>query len=288
MWNIFNHMNGAKSILSLIRLQDQIFIIIAILIGSFLHSFSLSDISLPLIFFIIFLSSFTFAIDDIADIKIDRLSEKTRNPIVLKQISLSFAKFLSFIFFILASFTSFLLPFNLFYLSVFLLFISITYSFFIRAKSNPPLDLIYHGLSPAIIFVMISSLYKSFDLTIFFVSLIIFSMFMLIQLLQEIRDFSSDRKLIKTTAIILGKRNSIKLSIILLLSLLLIVLTGIIMLVFPISSLLYLPLSYFLFFPLMKGLKDKRYESTLLNEFRKNLIIVTIIFFMLFLVSMFF
>jgi len=281
-------MNDVKSVLSLIRLQDQIFIIMAILIGSFLHSFSLSNISLPLIFFIIFLSSFTFAIDDIADVKIDRLSKKTRNPIVLKQISLSFAKFLSFIFFILTLFTSFLLPYNLFYLSMFLLFISITYSFFIRAKSNPPLDLVYHGLSPAIIFVMISFLYKSFDLTIFFVSFMVFNIFMLIQLLQEIRDFSSDKKLIKTAAIILGKRNSIKLSIILLFFVLLIVLTGIIMFVFPISSLLYLPLSSLLFIPLMKGLKSKRYESTLLNEFRKNLIIVTIIFFIVFLISTFF
>lgn len=281
-------MNDAKSVLSLIRLQDQIFIVMAILIGSFLYSFSLSNISLPLIFFIVSLSSFTFAIDDIADVKIDRLSKKTRNPIVLKQISLPFAKFLSFVFFILALFVSYLLPSNLFHPSIFLIFISITYSFLIRAKSYPPLDLIYHGLSPAIIFLMISSLYKPFDLTIFFASLIVFNMFMLIQLLQEIRDFSSDRKLIKTTAIILGKRNSIRLSIILLLSLLLIVLSGIAMFVFPFKSLLYLPLSYFLFVPLIKGLRDKRYESNLLDGFRKNLIIVTIIFFILFLILTFF
>ena len=135
---------------------------------------------------------------------------------------------------------------------------------------------------------MISSLYKLFDLTIFFASFIVFNMFILIQLLQEIRDFSSDKKLVKTTATVLGKRNSIKLSIILLLSLLLIVLAGIAMFVFPINSLFYLPLSYFLFIPLIRGLKNKRYESTLLNEFRKNLIIVTIIFFLMFLILMFF
>ncbi len=281
-------MNDVKSVLNLIRFQDQIFIVMAILIGSFLHSLSLYNVSVPLIVFTVFLLSFTFTIDDIADIKIDRLSKKTRNPIVLKQISLLFAKFLSFVFFILALFSSFLLPSNLFYLSTFLLFISITYSFFIRAKSNPPLDLIYHGLSPTIIFIMISSLYKLFDLTIFFASFIVFNMFILIQLLQEIRDFSSDKKLVKTTATVLGKRNSIKLSIILLLSLLLIVLAGIAMFVFPINSLFYLPLSYFLFIPLIRGLKNKRYESTLLNEFRKNLIIVTIIFFLMFLILMFF
>ncbi|MBI4010560.1 MAG: UbiA family prenyltransferase [Candidatus Aenigmarchaeota archaeon] len=177
-----------------------------------------------------------------------------------------------------------MLPDNLFYMSLILILISSTYSFFIKAKSRPPLDLIYHGLSPAIIFIMVSSFYIQFDFAILFSMVIIFNIFLIIQLLQEIRDFDVDKKFIKTTVIVIGKRNSIKLSIVLLISLLFIVLAGVIISIFPIKSLIYLPLSYFLFEPLYDSLNNKRREQLLLYYFRRRLIQLTIIFFILFLV----
>ena len=165
-------MNDLKSIFEFIRIRDQIFIVLAVLIGNFLHSFTLDVAMLTLLAFIFSLVSFTFVINNISDVKIDRLNKKSENSITRKEISLSFAKFLLILFLLLSIIFAFLLPGDLFYLSLILILISLTYSFFIKAKSRPPLDLIYHGLSPAIVFIMISSFYVQFDLAILFSSII--------------------------------------------------------------------------------------------------------------------
>ena len=280
-------MNSISSILRLIRFQDQIFVILAILIAGFFHSFSINKSLFALISFTISLLSFTFALDDISDIKIDRLQKNSRNPIVRKEMSLAFAQLLALMFFILTLMSTVLLPVNLFRLSLVLIFISMTYSIFIKAKARPPLDLIYHGSSPTIIFIMASSLYRPFDTTILLSSLIVFNIFLLIQILLETRDFNADKKLIKTTVVILGIKNSIKFSIFLLSALIFLVVLGMILGTFPFQTSIYLPLSVFLFQPLIKSLKSKNYVKNLLKEFRIRLIVTTIVFAILFLLITF-
>ena len=276
-------MKKFNSFISLLRLRDQLLLIFAILIVNFFLSSQVNWQLLKTTAFIVSLTSFTFVINDLSDVDLDRLNKKTRNPIANNRITLKEAKLIAAFLLILTLTTSYFLPTNLIYYSIALIFISITYSFFIKAKSIPLLDLIYHGLGPTIGFLMFSSLYHEIDFSIIFASIIAFSLFSIIQLLQQVRDFDTDIKLIKTTATILGKKNTIKISIVLLASLILVLCFAVLTSVYPLKSVIYIPLSYLLFEPLIKALRNKIQGKNLLHIFTKRLIIVSGIFFLLFL-----
>ena len=257
--------------------------IFAILIVNFFLSLQVNWQLLKTTAFIVSLTSFAFVINDLSDVDLDRLNKKTRNPIANNRITLKEAKLIAAVLLILTLTTSYFLPTNLIYYSIALIFISITYSFFIKAKSIPLLDLIYHGLGPTIGFLMFSSLYREIDFSIIFASIIAFNLFSIIQLLQQVRDFDTDVKLIKTTTITLGEKNTIKISIVLLASLIVVLCFAILTSVYPLKSVLYIPLSYLLFEPLIKALRNKIQGKNLLHIFTRRLIIASGIFFLLFL-----
>ena len=268
-------MGKLRSIISLLRLSDQLLLVFAILVGNFFLTPSLNFQTISIVIFIVSLTSLTFVINDLADAKLDKLNKKTRNPIAQNKISSKEAKLFAVILFVLTLVISSFLHTNLFYYSLMLIFISITYGFFIKAKSKPPLDLVYHGLGPTIGFLMLSSLYKPFNLSIAFTAIIIFNIFSIIQLLQQIRDFDTDKKLVKTTAILLGKRNSIKACIILLVLSILILVSSVLEGAYTIKSLLFLPLSYLLFEPLFTAANNKIHTDRLLTIFTKRLFVAT-------------
>lgn len=258
-------------------------LIFAILFGNFFLTASLNLPTISIVIFIISLASLTFVINDISDAKLDRLNKKTRNPIAQHKVSLYEAKLYAIILFVSTFLISLFLPSKLFYYSLALIFISVTYGFFIKAKYRPPLDLVYHGLGPAIGFLMLSILYKPLDLSITFVAIIVFNIFGIIQILQQIRDFDTDRKLIRTTAITLGKKNAIKICIILLTASMLILVSSILEGLYTVKSLVILPLSYLLFEPLVTALKNKAMTGQLLTIFVKRLLISSLLAIFLFL-----
>ncbi|MBS7609572.1 UbiA prenyltransferase family protein, partial [Candidatus Bathyarchaeota archaeon] len=130
----------------------------------------------------------------------------TRNPVYTGEVS--FRRSIAFaLLFLMASLTT--LPFLCYenrFLGQILIFLYATYSWLIRAKARHVLDVIYHGLSLAILATIGYLEYGGFDGTCLLFGFLVFFLSATSQLLQEVRDYETDRKMLKTTVIQLGKK----------------------------------------------------------------------------------
>lgn len=165
------------------------------------------DISLPV--FLIFIaasSAFGFVINDISDMALDARSAKPRNPLADGSMTCRTAKLVSAVLFVITLICMILLPASLLMVELAVLFIFITYSFWIEVKNIAGLDLIYHALFPALYGLMGYLLYHPLDLTglVYVVLLGIFGA--VGELGNEIRDLEKDRTERKNTVVIIGER----------------------------------------------------------------------------------
>lgn len=264
--------------LQLIRIKDQISVLFAIVIAALAYSLSINALLIPFIIFIISLSSFTFIINDLADVKLDKLNKETRNLIAKGKVSKKAAINFSILFFTFSIVSLRFLPEGTSILGAILIFLSITYSFFIRSKSRPLFDVVYHGLGPVIVFLMLTGFYKPIDANTIFSAVIVFCIFAVIELLQELRDFDTDKKMIVNTAIILKKKKTILAALYITLFVILFFVTLILSKVFPLKYVFYLPLFYFLVTPLLKAFKSYRFSNKLVSNYRSRLIIAAFLF----------
>ena len=174
-----------------------------------------------LVFLLIFIAASSasgFIINDISDVALDARSEKPRNPLADGSLSCRVAWIVSGIFLAVSLACMALLPPSLIPLELAVLFVFITYSFFIEAKNIAGLDLVYHALFPALYGLLGYVLYHSFDLTglVFTVLLGIFGA--IGEMGNEIRDREKDRHVRKNTVVLMGERPAFFLTIGLLLS----------------------------------------------------------------------
>jgi 4-hydroxybenzoate polyprenyltransferase len=149
-----------------------------------------------------------------------------------------------------------LLPPHLLLIELAVLFVFITYSFFIKAKNIAGLDLVYHALFPALYGLLGYVLYHPIDLTglVFFLLLGIFGA--VGELCNEIRDLEKDQYERKNTVVLIGERRGFYL---------LIALMGTAFAVIGIFSfsepgffwlLLFVPLGLILIHPVWKAMKE--------------------------------
>jgi len=193
----------------LIRFEAYgILFILAGIFGALLTVQRLDSSLVVLLVFIASSSAFGFVINDISDMALDARAVKPRNPLADGSISCRTAKQVSGFFLLISVACMALMPLHLhlLLLELAVLFVFVTYSFFIEAKNIAGLDLVYHALFPALYGLLGYMLYHPPDLTglVFFILLGIFGA--IGELCNEIRDLEKDRSERKNTVVLVGER----------------------------------------------------------------------------------
>jgi 4-hydroxybenzoate polyprenyltransferase len=201
----------------LIRFEAYgILFILAGLFGALLAS-GVPGLSLGvLLVFIAASSAFGFVINDISDIALDARSQKPRNPLADGSLSCRVAKIVSAVLLGISIACMALLPPGLLVLELSVLFVFITYSFWIEVKNIAGLDLIYHALFPALYGWLGYILIHPLDMT-GMVYILLLGIFGAVgELGNEIRDIEKDRHVRKNTVVLIGERRGFILTIVLL------------------------------------------------------------------------
>jgi 4-hydroxybenzoate polyprenyltransferase len=191
----------------LIRFEAYgVLFILAGIFGALLTVMPLDGSLVILLIFIAASSAFGFVINDISDIALDARAEKPRNPLADGSISCRTAKHVSGFFLVISVACMALMPLHLLLIELAVLFVFVTYSFFIETKNIAGLDLVYHALFPALYGLLGYMLYHPPDLTalVFFILLGIFGA--VGELANEIRDLEKDRSERKNTVVLVGER----------------------------------------------------------------------------------
>jgi 4-hydroxybenzoate polyprenyltransferase len=259
----------------LIRFEAYgVLFILAGLFGALLASTAL-DLTLGiLLVFIAASSAFGFVINDISDIALDARAHKPRNPLADGSMSCRTAKMISAVLLVIAVACMALLPSGLITLELAVLFVFITYSFWIEVKNIAGLDLLYHALFPALYGWLGYVLYHPLDRTgaVFIVLLGIFGA--VGELGNEIRDIEKDRYVRKNSVIVTGERPAFLLTIGLLVAAL-----GIIS-VFSILEpgflwlLPFVPFGAFLIHPVIRAMKDAEYRNRFVDTINSRAIVL--------------
>jgi len=208
-----------------------------------------------LLLFIAVSSMSGFVLNDLCDVEEDKLKKECRNPISAGKIGFRESS----IVFIALTLLSIALLCTLTkgpsILGLITLINFWLYSWGLRLKTKPFLDLIVHGAWPALYATMGYLLYLPLDLGILSLSLILFLLSMVSQILQELRDMETDNS--SNTVKILKQRNSIKLTILLMLISITLYVSTSIMGFIPFIYIFLTPLFYLLAEPLTKTLSQK-------------------------------
>jgi len=228
-----------------------------------------------LITFIAASSAFGFVINDISDSALDARSVKPRNPLADGSMTCRTAYGISALLLVISLFCMALLPPFLLLVECAVLFVFITYSFFIEAKNIAGLDLVYHALFPALYGLLGYMLYHPLDLTgaVFFVLLGIFGA--VGELGNEIRDLEKDRYERKNTVIRIGERQAFfQMTALMGLAF---VIIGIFACIVPgfFWLLPFVPLGLFLIFPVYKAMNEPIYREKFIDIINTRAIILS-------------
>lgn len=221
-----------------------------------------------------FSTSFAFIINDLSDAELDRSAGVLRNPVSTGELSWGRCISLALSFLIVSLVTLFFLRFQNQLLGLVVILLYFTYSWLVRAKARPALDISYHGLCLAILTTIGYLEFRPFDITCFLLASLVFLLSATSQILQEVRDYETDRKMVTTTVTLLGKKISLILCLAFLASAFAIFLLLLFYSVFPLEILLLSPLAYFIIAPIIRAANNEEYEDRMLREIRENRLIL--------------
>lgn len=285
---------GIYPILRLLRLTSvndfflHYIIIIVFVAVTFTSLEAQIDSKFPiLIAFSVSSALFGCAVNDLFDAEIDELNPESSNPLARKEIAKKTMVLIILIFLAVSVFFLSLLPPRIAPLGVAGLILDFTYSWGVRARLRPLLDILYHGAHCALPFVMAYTLYMKLDETGLLVTAIIWIGGAVSELMREVRNFEFDRNFGKTTVVMLGVRKSLFLCLGLMLTWLsLIWIASERIFFFPLtfadfslpSQFLVLPpLSFFILMPIIKGIQKEAFQTDTRVRFRKRALYVLLI-----------
>jgi len=156
-----------------------------------------------------FSTAFGFVVNDLSDAELDRSAGVIRNPVSTGELSRGRCISVALLLLLVSLAALSRLSFRNRLLGMVVIFLYFTYSWIVRAKARPMLDVAYHGLCLAILATMGYTEYRPFDVDCLLGVSIVFLLSAMSQVLQEIRDYETDRNMIKTTVTSLGKRRSL-------------------------------------------------------------------------------
>jgi len=259
----------------LIRFEAYgILFIIAGLFGALLASGTPVITLAILLVFIAASSAFGFVINDISDIALDARVHKPRNPLADGSLSCRTAKIVSAILLAISLACMALLPSDMLVLELAVLFVFITYSFWIEVKNIAGLDLVYHALFPALYGWLGYVLFHPLDLT-GIVYVILLGIFGAVgELGNEIRDLEKDRHVRKNTVVLIGERPAFLLTISLL---------GTAFAIIALFSVLepgflwllpFVPFGAFLMHPVVRAMREPAYRNRFVDAINSRAIIL--------------
>jgi len=259
-----------SAVLKLIRFKTTLKFVLTTISGLVLAYPNIDLLAICLLLFTGFSTAFAFAINDISDVEIDKLVKKVRNPIVTEKITRRRSILLSFFFISVALLALSFLSFYNWLLGLAVIFIYSTYSFLVRAKAKPVLDVIYHSAGLSFFTLMGYIQYKPVDVNCLLLVSSVFLLSGMSEILQEVRDYESDRKMIKTTAILLGKRRALILCLAFFMIAFTMFLLSPLYGIVPYELLLLSPLAYFIVAPIVKAIHDETYLDKMIEKIHKR------------------
>jgi 4-hydroxybenzoate polyprenyltransferase len=275
IWHISGEINIYHPLKRLIRFEAYgILFVIAGIFGALLAAGQF-DLSLPLLLiFVAASSAFGFVINDISDMALDARSAKPRNPLADGSMSCRTAKLVSAVLLAISLICMALLPSSLLLVELAVLFIFITYSFWIEVKNIAGLDLVYHALFPALYGLLGYMLYHPLDLTgiVYVVLLGIFGA--VGELGNEIRDLEKDRTERKNTVVIIGERAAFLLTIVFMACAFCIIAVFAVLQPGFFWLLPFVPFGLFLVHPVVKAMKDPEYKMRFVDAINNRAIVL--------------
>lgn len=207
----------------------------------------------PSFLFSILCMSLFMVVNDLSDEELDRSAGKQRNPLVSGELKPVDVKAMSIAYFMGCAL---MIPAINVPLGILAMFLSTTYSLFLRTKSRPLLDMIWHGILLAILAAIgyLQCKPPSTPLLILFSGIFLISV--ACELLQEIHGYETDLNHVHTTVTILGKGRSLTVFKACLMGSLMTYLVSIAVGILPSMMLLAFPLFIFLVPPISRMKHD--------------------------------
>jgi len=225
---------------------------------------------LPVVLFVIGSSIFGFVINDIADAKLDKKAGKLRNPVASGDLSEGAPWVLVVAFLGVASVSIYLLNFLNRLLGILVILLFAGYSFGLRIKARPGLDVVSHASWNAIYGVMAYSVYRPLDFVGAGLTGMLFLLSMLAELVNQIRDHDSDRDMIETTVTVVGKKRALKVCIMLLFLVLALFVGVVVVGGLPWILLAFSPSIILLAAPIFNAMRDEQKEQELMPALVKR------------------
>ena len=290
----FTKASSIYSILRLLRLTSindfflHYIIVIVFVAATFTSLVSQMDVKFPiLIAFSVSSALFGCVVNDLFDAEIDEQNPETSNPLARGEVGKRTMVSIILIFLTVSILFLSLLPSKIVPLGVLSLIINFTYSWGVRARLRPLLDVLYHGAHCAIPFIMVYALYIPFDGTGLLVAAIIWIGGAVSELMREVRNYDFDRTYGKTTVVKLGVRKSLILCLGLMFAWFSLIGIASERIFFfplkifgfsvPIQFLVLPPLSLFILMPIIEGVKNESYQKDTRVRFRRRAIYVILI-----------
>jgi 4-hydroxybenzoate polyprenyltransferase len=179
--------NSYNAFLRIVRFHEYgPYYLISALACGFVAKFPINSRIIPVLIFVAASSIFGFVINDIADAELDRKAGKLRNPIASNDLSVSAAWKLALIFLGVAILLLYPLDVLGKLLGIIIITLFSAYSFGLRAKVRPGVDVACHASWNMLYGVMAYSIYRPLDLIGVQLSGLLFLSSMLMELLNEI------------------------------------------------------------------------------------------------------
>jgi len=241
--------------------------LVSALACAFVARYPVDSRILPVLLFVAVSSIFGFVINDIADAELDRKAGKLRNPVAAGDLSAAAAWALAVVLLGVATLSIYLLSFPNRLLGILVIMLFGGYSFGLRAKARPGLDVVCHASWNAIYGVMAYSVYRPLDFVGAGLSCMVLLLSMLAELVNEIRDHDSDRGMIRTTVTWVGKKRALKACVVLLFLVLVLFVSVVLVGGLPWVLLVFSPSIIFLVAPIINALRYEQKEQDLMPAF---------------------
>jgi len=225
---------------------------------------------LPVLLFVTISAIFGFVINDIADAELDGKAGKLRNPVASGDLSVTAAWTLVIILLGFATLSIYPLSFLDKLLAILVIMLFGGYSFGPKLKNRPGLDIICHASWNTIYGIIAYSVYRPLDFVGAGLSGILFLLSMLAELVNGIRDYDSDRRMIRTTVIWIGKKRALKVCIVILFLVLMLFVSIVLFSGLPRTLLIFSPSIIFLVKPIINALRCEQNEQDLMPTFVKR------------------
>lgn len=267
----------AAAVLRLIRFGAYGPLFMATALFGALLSFAQPDTGLVVLeLFVATSSAFGFVINDISDRDLDAQEPDPRNPLADGTCPLFAAYAIAVLLLVISGICLLFLPLPLILLGGLELFIFATYSFWIEVKNIAGLDLVYHGLFPALYGAMGYLLYRAPDMTGAIFILLVFIFGAVAEVFNEIRDYSKDRAVRRNFVVLVGRQQAFAAT----LAAMTIAIAGTAAAAILQPQVYWLlpfvPFSLFLVHPVWQAMRDEKYEPTFVGTVNTRAILLAL------------